>query len=99
MIKVNVCCVPSVSRLHETVAQSVKIVVQEDMAMVAKNAKLASIVPLRQTILRHVLAAVLEGINLTMVKQAVFHVHLESTSTLKEKRHVQIVRWDVQLIS
>ena len=70
------------------VAQSVKIVVQEDMVRVAKNAKLASIVPLRQTILQHVPHVTLDSINLMPDKQAVFRAHLENTNMLKEKKHV-----------
>jgi len=50
-IKVNVCCVPLVKRLHDLVVQSVKIVVLASMVVVAKNANLVSIAHLRQTIL------------------------------------------------
>ena len=96
MIKVNVRCVPSVRRLHEMVAQSVKIVVLVDMVMVVKNVKLVNIAPLRRTILRPVLHAELGGINLTLDKRAVYHAHLENISTLKEKTRVQIVRLDVR---
>ena len=84
----NVRYVLLVRRLHELVVQSVKIVVQEDMAMVAKNAKLGSIVPLRQTILQHVPHVTLDSINLMPDKQAVFHAHRESISILKEKKRV-----------
>ena len=34
-----------------------------------------------------------------MGKRAVYHAHLESINTLKEKKHVQIVKLDVQPIS
>ena len=88
----NVHCVLSVRRLHDLVVQNVKIVVLECLAMVASSAKLANIANLHWTILRLVSIAVSEDINLTMVKQAAFHAHQESISTLKEKRHVQIVR-------
>ena len=84
-IKVNVCCVLSVKRLHELVVQNVKIVVLECLAMVASSAKLANTAPLHRTILRHVLHAVLEDINLMLVKQFVFRVRLESINTLKER--------------
>ena len=94
MIKTNVCCVLSVRRLHELVVQNVKIVVLEDMVIVAKNVKLDSIAHLRQTMPRRVRYAVLGGINLALGKQAAFRAHLESTNTLKEKKHVQIVRLD-----
>jgi hypothetical protein len=77
-----------VKRLHKLAVQSVKIAVPVDMAMVVKNVKLDSIVHLRQTIPRHVSIAVSEDINLTMGKQAVFHAHQESTSTLKERKGV-----------
>jgi hypothetical protein len=88
MMKVNVCCVLSVRRLHELAVLNVKIVVLEDMVLVAKNVNLVNIVPLLWTILRRVRYAVLEGINLTMGKQAVFRARRESTSILKEKKHV-----------
>jgi hypothetical protein len=84
----NVCCVLLVKRLHELAAQSVKIVVRVDMAMVAKNANLVNIVPLRQTILRRVLTALLENTNRTMDKQAAYHAHLENINTWKEKKNV-----------
>jgi hypothetical protein len=42
-IKANVCCVPSVKRLHELAVQSVKIVVQASMVKGVKCAKLGSI--------------------------------------------------------
>ena len=98
MIKVNVYCVPLVKRLLESAVQSVKIVALEDMVLVAKHANLVSIAHLRQMIPRHVLTALLEDINPTMDKQAVFRVHQENTNTLKEKKHAQIVRWDVRRI-
>ena len=88
MIKANVCCVPSVRRLHEMVAQSVKIVVLVDMVMVVKNANLVSIVPRRLMTLRPVLHAVLECLNQTLGKQAAYHVHQENINMLKEKKHV-----------
>ena len=94
MIKTSVCCVLSVRRLHEMVVLSVKIVVPEDMVIAAKNVKLDSIAHPHQTMPRRVRYAVLGGINLTLDKQAAYHAHLESTNTLKEKKHVQIVRLD-----
>ena len=96
MMKVNVCCVLSVRRLHELAVLNVKIVVLEDTVMVAKNVKLVNIVPLLRVILRLVLTALLVDTNLTWGKQAVYHVHLENTNTLKEKKHVQTVKLDVQ---
>ena len=94
MIKTNVCCVLLVNRLHEMVVQNVKIVVLEDMVIVAKNVKLDSIAHLRRTMPRRVRYAVLGGINLALDKQAAFRAHLESINILKEKKHVQIVRLD-----
>ena len=96
-IKVNVCCVLSVRRLHEPAVQNVKIVALEDMVLVAKNANLVNIVPLRLTILSHVLHAVLDGINPMLVKQFVFRVRLESINMLKEQNSVKTVKLDVQL--
>ena len=93
-IKANVCCVLSVNRLHELAVQNVKIVVLEDMVMVASSAKLDNIAHPRQTMPRRVRYAILGGINLTLDKQAAFRAHLESTNTLKEKKHVQIVGLD-----
>jgi hypothetical protein len=87
-MKANVCCVPLVKKLHELVVQSVKIVVLADMVTVAKNVKLANTAPLHRMILRHVLHAVLDGINQTRDKQAVFRARRESTNILKEKRNV-----------
>ena len=91
-IKLNVCGVLSVKRLHELEVQSVKIVVLASTVMVVKNVTLVSIAHLRLTILQHVLHAVLEDINLILGKQAVYRVHLESTSTWKEKKCAQIVK-------
>ena len=90
-IKLNVCCVLSVKRRHDLAVQSAKTVVLDGMAMVVKNAKLGSIAHLLRTTLRRVRYALMEDINLPMDKQAVFHVHLESTSILKERNSVQIV--------
>jgi hypothetical protein len=92
MIKVIVCCVLSVRRLHELAVQSAKIVVLVDMVIVAKNVKLDSIAPLHQTTPQRVRYVVLGGINLTLDKQAVFCAHLESTNISKAKKHVQIAR-------
>jgi len=75
-IKVNVCYVLLVRRLHELAVQSVKIVVLEDMVMVAKNVKLDSIAPLLWTILKDVLTAVLGSLNQMMGKRAVYLVYL-----------------------
>jgi len=94
-IKLNVCCVMSVKRLHELEVQSVKIVVLASTVMVVKNVTLVSIAHLRLTILQHVLHAVLEDINLILGKQAVYRAHLESINTLKEKKHVRTVKLDV----
>ena len=96
MIKANVCCVPLVKRLHEMVAQSVKIVVLVDMVMVAKNAKLDSIVPLLWTFPRPVLCVALDGISPILGKQFVFRVRLANIKTLKEKRNVLIAKLDVR---
>ena len=85
MIKANVCCVPSVRRLHEMVAQSAKIVVLVDMVMVAKNANLVNIVLLHLMSLKPVPHAVLDGTNRTLDKQAAFHAHQENINMLKER--------------
>ena len=98
-IKVNVCCVPSVKRLHEMVVQSVKIVVLASMVMVAKNAKQANIACLPRTILRLVSNVVLGDTNRILAKQAAFHVHQEGANTLKEKKIVQTVKLDVRRIA
>ena len=95
-IKMNVCCVLSVKRLHEMAVQIVKIVALEDMVMVAKNANLVNIVPLHWTILQHVSHAVSEDINPTLAKRIVFRVHQESINILKEKKNVWTVRSDVR---
>ena len=76
------------------VVQSVKIVVQEDMVMAAKNAKLAIIVSLRQTILRHVPHVTLDSINLMPDKQAAFRAHQESINISKEQKHVWTAKLD-----
>ena len=81
MIKVNVRCVPLVRRLHELALQSVKIVVLEDMVMVAKHVKLDSIAPLLWTILKDVLTAVLGSLNQMMGKRAVYLVYLAHIKT------------------
>jgi hypothetical protein len=81
-------------RLHELVVQSVKIVEQADMVMVVKHANPGSIVPLLWTITQPVLPAVLEDINLTVDKQAVFRVRQESTNILREQKHVWTVKLD-----
>ena len=96
MSKESVRCVLSGKRLHEMVAQSVKIVVLADMVMAAKNVDLVNIAHLRRTFPRHVLTALLEDTNLIMGKQAAFHVHLESINMLKEKKSVKTVRLDVR---
>ena len=69
--------------------QTVKIVVLEDMVMVAKNVKLDSIAPLLWTILKDVLTAVLESLSQTMGKQAVFLVCLGNTKTNLASRHAR----------
>jgi len=84
----NVCCVPWVERLRESVVQSVKIVVLEDMAIVVRNVKPDSIANPRWMILRRVSHAVSESINQALDKQAAFHAHLENINILKEKKHV-----------
>jgi hypothetical protein len=81
-------------RLHELVVQNVKIVVLEDMVMVAKNVKLDSIVPLLWTILRRVCCAVLEGINLTLAKRAVSLVCRVHTKTNLVSRNAKIAKQD-----
>ena len=96
MMKVNVCCVLSVRRLHELAVLNVKIVVLAGSVVIARNAKLANTAPLHRMILRHVLHAVLDGINQTRDKQAAFHVHLEGANTLKEKKIVRTVQLDVR---
>ena len=88
-MKVNVCCVLLVRRLHELAVQSVKIVVLEDMVMVAKNVKLDSIAPLLWTILKDVLTAVLGGLNQMMGKQAVSLVCLACTKTNLANRYAK----------
>ena len=95
-IKVNACCVLLANKRHELAVQSVKIVELENTVTDVKNANLVNIAPLRRTILRPVLHAELGGINLTLDKQAVFHVHLENINTLKEKKNVSIVKLDVR---
>ena len=95
-IKMNVCCVLLAKRLHELVVQNVKIVVLEDMVIVAKNVKLDSIAHPRQTMPRRVRFAVLGGINLALDKQAAFRAHLESTNISKEKKHAWNAKWDGQ---
>tara|TARA_B110000208_G_scaffold30365_1_gene39969 strand:+ start:211 stop:522 length:312 start_codon:yes stop_codon:yes gene_type:complete len=88
-IKVNVCCVLSVRRVHEPAVQNVKIVALEDMVLVAKNANLVSIAPLLWTILKDVLTAVLESLNQTMGKQAVSLVCLACTKTNLANRYAK----------
>jgi len=95
-IKVNVCSVPLVKRLHELVVQSVRIVVLAGMAMSVSCAKRGSIVNLLWTILKPVLHAKLDDTNQTLGKQTAFHAHLVNTSIAKEKTHVWIVRLDVR---
>ena len=95
-IKVNVCCVSLVKRLHDLVVQSVKIVVLASMAMIAKNAKQANIACLPRTILRPVSNVVLGDTNRILAKQAVFHVHQVGANTLKEKKIVRTVQLDVR---
>ena len=90
----NVYCVPLAKRLHELAVQSVKIVVRADTVMGAKNANLVNTVPLLCTILRRVRCAVLEGISLTMGKQAVYHAHLESINISKEQKNVWTAKLD-----
>ena len=74
--------------------QNVKIVVLEDMVIVAKNVKLDSIAHLRQTMPRRVRYAVLGGINLTLDKQAAFRAHQESINISKEQKHVLTAKLD-----
>jgi hypothetical protein len=62
-IKANVCCVPSVKRLHELAVQSVKIVVQASMVKGVKCAKLVSIENLLLKIQQHVLNVLRGNIN------------------------------------
>jgi hypothetical protein len=95
-IKVNVCSVPLVNRLHELVVHSVKIVVLADMVIGVSCAKRGSIVNLLRTTPRPALNVVLVDTNRTMGKQAAFHAHLVNTSIAKEKTHVWIVRLDVR---
>ena len=95
-IKVNVCSVPLVKRLHELVVQSVRIVMLAGMAMSVSCAKRGSIVNLLWTILKPVLHAKLDDTNQTLGKQTAFHAHLVNTSIAKEKTHVWIVRLDVR---
>ena len=93
-IKVNACCVLLANKRHDLAVQSVKIVELEDTVTGVKNANLVNIAPLRRTIRRPVLHAELGGINLTLDKQAVFHVHLENISISKEKKHVWTAKSD-----
>ena len=93
-IKTNVCCVLLVKRLQELAVQNVKIVVLEDMVMVASSAKLDNIAHPRQTMPRRVRYAILGGINLTLDKQAAFRAHLENTNISKEQKHVWTVKLD-----
>jgi hypothetical protein len=87
-----------VKRLHELAVQSVKIVVLASMVMVAKNANQVSIAHLLRTILQPVPHVIAEDFNQTQANQAAFHAHQESTNISKEKKHVQIVKLDVQPI-
>jgi hypothetical protein len=90
-IKVNVCCVPLVKKLHDLVVQSVKIVVLASMVMVVKHAKLDSIARLLWTAPRPVPHAIVDGINLVLGKQAVSRVRQESIATRKGFQNVLIV--------
>ena len=81
----SACCVVSAKRRHDLAVLNVKIVVLADMVLIVKNANLVNIVPLRLMILRRVRCAVLDGINLTRGKQAVFHAHQENINMAKER--------------
>ena len=87
-IKVNACCVLLANKRHELAVQSVKIVELEDTVTGVKNANLVNIAHLLRTIRRRVSHAALEDINQILAKQSVFHAHQESTSTMKQKKHV-----------
>jgi hypothetical protein len=93
-IKLNVCCVLSVKRLHELAVQNVKTVVPVDMVMVAKSANLVDIVPLPWTTQRPVLHAVLECLNQTLDKQAVSPVSLAHIKTNLVNQYAKNVTQD-----